>query len=140
MVALNIDFEAMDLLDAAPSDPDAAAKALLLVAKRIRSGAPLSAELANHLAGAIEAAMLKPQSHRGSALLRELHLKVGNRRQARVNRIAVGMGVHALVLDKVSLNAAAAQIGVEFGIDDSTVKRIYKNEYLPAKAAHDAIY
>lgn len=132
MAKINLDVRGIELLNRVEANPDAAAEVLLLAAEYMRAGKPLPDDIAEHLAGAFEAAMCKPQKMRGKALLRELHLTAGNRRPADVDWYALGQRFDDLVAAGNSENAAASQVGVEFGIDDSTAKRVWKNTYLPA--------
>lgn len=135
MAKINLDVRGIELLNRAEANPDAAAEVLLLAAEYIRAGKPLPDDIAEHLAGAFEAAMCKPQKMRGRALLRELHLTAGNRRPADVDWYALGQRFQELLAKGESENAAATQIGVEFNIDDSTAKRVWKKEFLPAVEA-----
>lgn len=135
MAKINLDVRGIELLNRVEANPDAAAEVLLLAAEYMRAGKPLPDDIAEHLAGAFEAAMCKPQKMRGKALLRELHLTAGNRRPADVDRYALGQRFDNLVAAGKSENAAASQVGVEYRVDDSTAKRIWKKVYLPAVAA-----
>ncbi len=56
------------------SDPDAARDVLQIASGYIRRGEPLPGNLAEYLAGAIEAAMAKPAKFRAKALSDELGL------------------------------------------------------------------
>ncbi len=135
MARINLDVRGIELLGRAEANPDAAADVLLLAANYMRAGKPLPDDIAEHLAGAFEAAMSKPQKNRGPALLRELHLTAGNRRPADVDWYELGLRFDRLLAEGNSVNAVASQVGVEFGVDDSTAKRIWKNTYLPALEA-----
>jgi hypothetical protein len=134
----NIDFEAMDLLKRAEANPDAAAQVLLLAARYMREGQVVPENITAHLAGAFEAAMQKPQSQRGKALLLELHITATNQRPADVDWYALGQRFDELVNMGESQNAAASQIAVEFGISESTAKRIWSTKFKPAMAANRA--
>lgn len=134
----NIDFDAMDMLKRAEANPDAAAQVLLLAAQYIREGQVVPENIADHLAGAFEAAMQKPQSQRGKALLQELHITATNHRPADVDWYALGQKFDELVNVGESQNAAASQVAVEFDISESTAKRIWSKKYKPAMATNRA--
>lgn len=134
----NIDFDAMDLLDRAEANPKAAAEVLLLAARYMREGKVLPENIAEHLAGAFEASMHKPQAQRGRALLLELHLSASNHRPADVCWYELGQRFDELLSSGASKNATASQVAVEFRISESTAKRIWSKKYVPAMNAHRA--
>ena len=109
----------------AEHDPQGAADLLLLAAEYIRSGEPLPSQLADYLAGAIEASMGKPPEHRNAAFLAELRLTNGNRRAA-ADWFEVGMAFDALIDSGLSQNQAKAQIAAEMDVSESTAVRMYK--------------
>ena len=122
--------EAMEMSDA---DPLAAAKVLSIAAKYFRRGEALPSFLAYFLADAIDSAMEKAPSARGSELLLNLKLKARNRRPAAVNLIAMGEDLEKLIENKIPILEAAETVAERYGISDSTVKRKYK-DYLNWKA------
>lgn len=111
----------------ADSDPEAAAQALLVIARRLREGKQLKPDIVEFLAGAIESAMAKPQKHRGAALLRELKLTSGNRRPSRANQFEMCKEFEALVSCGHSQNSAAFEMSDRFNISQSTAIRIWKD-------------
>jgi hypothetical protein len=122
--------EAMEMSDA---DPLAAAKVLSIAAEYFRHGEALPFSLAYFLAEAIDSAMKKAPSVRGSELLLNLKLKAPNRRPAAVNFRAVGQDLEKLIEAKIPILEAAEIVAENFGISDSTVRRKYK-DYLSWKA------
>lgn len=139
MVALNFDARAIELLSKSDANPDAAAEVLLLAAEYIRAKEPLPDDLAEHLAGAIEASMVKPERLRGKALLRELNLQIGNRRKADVDWYQLGMAFEKLVDANLKEGPAASQIAVDFNTSESTAKRLWKKYKSALKAHQEAI-
>lgn len=130
-----LDFRVSDCLQRAASSPDAAAQALLFAAEYLRAGESLPVDLVEHLAGAIEAAMVKPAASRGRALLRELKLTAENRRPADADWYQVGIRFDELLRTGESQNASASQVAVEFGIGESTAKRLWRR-YRDAISIH----
>ena len=122
--------EAMEMSDA---DPLAAAKVLRIAADYFRRGEDLPYPLANFLADAIDSAMKKAPSVRGSELLLNLKLKARNRRPAAVNFRAVGQDLEKLIEAKIPILEAAETVADLYGISDTTVRRKYK-DYLSWKA------
>lgn len=131
-------FDGFDLLRRAKANPDAAADVLLLAAKYMRRGEVLPDYVADHLAGAFEAAMRKPQKHRGKALLNELHITASNRRPADVDCYELGKRFDQLLSKGHSESAAASQVAVEFNISESTAKRVWADIYKAGVAANKA--
>lgn len=129
------DVRVSECVKRAESSPDAAAQALLFAAEYLRAGEALPVDLIDYLAGAIEAAMVKPAASRGRALLNELKLTAQNRRPVDADWYAVGQRFDELMRAKQSRNASASQVGVEFGIGESTAKRLWR-KYLNALATH----
>ena len=130
-----LDYRVSDCLGRAESSSDAAAQALLFAAEYLRAGESLPVDLIDYLAGAIEAAMVKPAASRGRALLHELKLTAQNRRPADADWYVVGQRFDELRRAGESQNASASQIAVEFGIGESTAKRLWR-KYLDALATH----
>ena len=131
MALINVDLEAAEAVNLAASDPDQAARALLIAARYIRQGKPLPHPLDGFLADAIEHSMLKPEGGaRNTALLRELGLEAENRRPAKANGAAVFRAMDELINDgNTSQNRAAEMVAKENGISASTAKRLYR-QYL----------
>lgn len=107
-------------INQAEADPEMAAECLLRAAKYLRSRSPMPSDLANYLADAFEAAMLKPVEMRGRALALELHLTALNRRPVNVDPDWLGE-----YLD-MSETKAKKLIATEFGISQSTALRLLK--------------
>lgn len=129
------DVRVSESIQRAESSPDAAAQALLLAAEYLRAGESLPVDLVEHLAGAIESAMVKPAAARGRALLRELKLTAENRQPADADWYKVGQRFDELLRSGESQNSSASQVAVEFGIGESTAKRFWRR-YLDACATH----
>lgn len=135
------DFEASEAINRAESDPEQAAKALLIAARYMREGKPLPDYLAEHLASAIEAAMLKPTESRGVELARELNLTAQNRRPAAYwyevgnwmdgerNPITEDEEPQKLSIEEVAFMAAE-----HFGISETTAARYYR-QYMKEQEA-----
>ena len=96
-------LKASQLVEMAPSDRDAAAEALLMVADFIRRGERLPRELSNFIASGIETAMKQPKFHdphnadRGRALLVALHLETNCPRPSKVSSRGVHMYMASLM-------------------------------------------
>lgn len=120
----------------APSDPDEAAKVLLLCAELLRNGEPLPTDARQYIADAFESAALKPAPYRASTLAEELYLTAKNRRPAG-NYFEIGEQVEYLIGD-LSLTKAIARVAEKTGVSKSTVRK-YHLEYLEAKEEHDRI-
>lgn len=131
------DLAAQDAISRAESDPEQAAEALRLVAACLRRGEALPANLAEYLAGAIEASMSKPQARRAAALCNELHLTAQNRRPA-AYWLEVGAYMTDLIEAGASQNAAATAAAVDFGIGEPTAVR-YLRQYREAMRAAEAV-
>ena len=112
----------------ADSDPDEAARALLIAAEFIRAGKPLPCDLANFLAGAIEASMGKPQAYRNKAFLLELKLTSAGRRPVKTPFLNdPGERLCSYMEAGQSQNIAASQVAADFdGISESTAVRLGK--------------
>ena len=76
----DINFAVSEAIYAAPANPDKAAEVLMLTARLLRSGEPIPAQLAQYLADAFEASMVKPLEIRAKSLTLELNLTALNRR------------------------------------------------------------
>jgi hypothetical protein len=133
MALINVDVNAAEAVNQAASDPDQAARALLIAAEYIRKGKPLPHPLDKFLADAIEHSMLKPAGRaRNTALLRELFLEAENRRPAKASGARVYSEMNELITDGgLSQNRAAEIVAKEHAISASTAKRLYR-EYLKA--------
>src|SRR6185369_16148447 len=126
MAKIDFDADFLDAANRAPSDPDAAAKALLIVAARLREGyVSKGSDYARYLADAIEASMSKPREKRGRALLLELHLAAENRRPAS-DQYAVGAALEALQGNELSQRARVWTVAKQFQISTATVIRSWK--------------
>jgi len=112
-------------MEMAKVDPEKAAEVLKIAAKYLKDHQRLPAGLAFFLADAFERAMGKASMVRGSELLINLNLKTINRRP-KANFDHVGIDLDRLFLAKTSQLQAFEQVGQEYGIDSSTVKRMYK--------------
>lgn len=130
------DDAANDFLARAESDPDAARDVLLIAAGYIRRGEALPGNLAEHLAGAIEAAMAKPEKHRAKALTDELNLTANNARLAG-NFVEIGCDVERHIKEGSTQKKAFTDIGKQYGISASTVKRCWE-KFVPVAAKFDA--
>lgn len=137
MVRINLDARATELLARTEANPETAAQVLLLAAEYMRAGKPLPDDLAEHIAGAFEAAMHKPLDKRGKALLLELHITAPNCRPADVDWYDLGQSFQALINAGKNKSEAALQISVDFNVSESTAKRIWEDVYVPARKAHD---
>lgn len=137
MVRINLDARVTELLDRTEANADAAAQVLLLAAEYMRAGKPLPDDLAEHIAGAFEAAMHKPSKMRGDALLLELHIKIPHTRPADVSWFEVGQHFDHLCHELGTQTAAATQTAIDFNISESTATRIWRDHYKPARKAHD---
>jgi hypothetical protein len=136
------DLLAFDVMQRAPMDTDKAKEALLRAAGYIREGRPLPMELAEWIAGAFEVAVNNPgrlspgNADTGHALLVALHLKANNRRAVKAVPYEVwsvmdgAMGTIEGYQVGVSLNEAARIAAKQFGISESSAKRIYRVEKL----------
>ncbi|SDU39205.1 hypothetical protein [Geopseudomonas guangdongensis] len=127
------DLAAQDAISRAESDPEQAAEALRLVAACLRRGEALPANLAEYLAGAIEASMGKPQARRAAALCNELHLTAQNRRPA-----AYWPEVGAYMTDLIEAGASQNAAAVNFRIGEPTAVR-YLRQYREAMRAAEAV-
>lgn len=136
MATLNFDAEAMSFVAAAPSDPEAAALALRLIASYIREGRALPNPLAGHLAGAIEAAMSKPSSHRGKALARELHLTALNARP-KGDAYEIGTQFETLRANGETVERAYAKLAAEHKMSPETAKRRVRAYLEGKRICHD---
>lgn len=134
------DARAVDALANAPSDPEAAAQALLLAAEYIRAGAPMPKALVEHLAGAIEASMAKPKGAREKALLQELKLTALNARPK--DYYLVGQLVEDSIrrgnkpIDAIADAMGDPRVNIK---SPTTIKKLHK-KYLAAMAEHDSIH
>ena len=122
---------ALDLMDA---DPEQAAMVLRIAAGYLRKGEPLPFPLALFLADAIEKAMRKAPSVRGSELLLNLKLKVNNRRKAAANFEHVGRDFEECRSENMSVLKTSMKIAERYGISESTAIRLH-NKYLGFMAA-----
>ena len=109
----------------AESDPQQAAHVLRIAASYLKAGETLPSALANFLGDAIERAMKKPTTSRGSELLLNLHLEV-NHRRPKANFEWVGVDVEQLLEANVPKGKALLRVGEIYDIDTSTVKRMHK--------------
>lgn len=84
------DEELLSCISHAENDVESAAKVLLLASKYLRSGKSMPKMLAEHLAGAFEASMNKPNDQRLGSLGREFNLTTGNSRK-KGNTVEIGV-------------------------------------------------
>lgn len=132
MEPLPVELEtALDLLDA---DPEQAAVVLRMAAGYLRKGEPLPFPLALFLADAIEKAMRKAPSVRGSELLLNLKLKANNRRKVAANFEYVGRDFEECRSENLSVLKTSLKIAERYGISESTAIRLH-NKYLRFMAA-----
>lgn len=82
-LGLFVNFPVADAIAAAPADPEAAARVLLLAARILRNRQPIPLHLADYLADAFEAAMAKPEADRVVELGVELNIGARNRRPSK---------------------------------------------------------
>jgi hypothetical protein len=129
------DPELDNALALAKSDPQQAAKVLRIAADYLKKMKPLPSALALFLADAFERAMKRPTTSRGQELLVNLYLEVTHRRP-KANFEWVGVDLEELIHAKVSKGDAIIQVGENYGITESTVKRMHK-KYLELKASEE---
>jgi hypothetical protein len=110
----------------ADSDPDAAAQALLVFARRVKNREPLKPEVAAFIADAFEKSMTLPQKQRGAALLRALKLTYGGRRPVKANYYHVGKEFDRLTESGEKRSGAIIELALRYEIDESTVVRLLK--------------
>jgi hypothetical protein len=132
MSFFSFDVLADEAILRAESDPEQAAKFLMIAAGYMRRGEVLPENVALHLADAIEASMCKPAHSRGNALLLELNLKALNQRP-KAYWWDVGefmfMRVDFRFTDeekKLSQNEAAIEAAIEFKVSEASAVRYYK--------------
>lgn len=112
-------------LDMSSVDPEKAAEVLRIAAKYLREHQRLPSSLAFFLADAFDRAMGKASMVRGSELLVNLNLKIINRRpKAKFEH--VGIDLDLLFSANTSKLEAIEMVAQDYGIDASTVKRMYK--------------
>ena len=134
------DTRVVEALTLAESDPNAAAQALLLAAEYLRSGEPMPRALADHLAGAIGAAMGDDKVFSGKALLQNLKLTAKNARP-KGDYYEVGLVVEASLRAGNNISTALDDVAADprFKIESrATARKLYK-QYLGARAEHDSI-
>ena len=127
------DVRVVEALADAPSDPQAAAEALLLAAEYLRSGTPMPEALAEHLASALETVLAAPEKQRGSAFLMATYLRYPGRRPdppMEVGELGTVMRAFIGYLRRgKSENDAAMSLTAEprfVLLSESKVKRLYK--------------
>jgi hypothetical protein len=112
-------------MDMSAVDSEKAAEVLRIAAKYLREHQRLPSSLAFFLADAFDRAMGKASMVRGSELLINLNLKVMNRRpKAKFEHVGIDLDI--LFLANTSQLEAFEMVGQDYGIDASTVKRMYK--------------
>jgi hypothetical protein len=131
------DIEAAILWERAEANADAAADFLLRAAEHLRNSKDVPTDIVEALAGAFEAAMVKPQPDRGKALLRELRLTAGNRRPVDVDWFQLGRRIDVLTNTGHNLHQAALILQDELDIDVSTVKRLWREKYTPFRLENE---
>jgi len=136
-VKLNEDILATSLVFKAPSDPEAAAGALRIAARYIRSEQPLPRALGIWIAKAFERAAKTPQVRRPKVLTDALHL-TANHRRPKASWLLAGAAFDSLIEEGRNPDAVAIQIAEDFEIDKRTARR-YWSQYQKAKDAHDSI-
>jgi hypothetical protein len=134
---LNFSVEVHELKTRAESDPASAMKLLEMLAKALRERILPYPMLADYVADAIEAAAAKPTIYQARALTDELNLTSQDRRPAH-SWLEVGHAMHILLGDGISQTKAKLAVAVEFGVDESTALKYYK-QYAAAKQKHDSI-
>lgn len=82
-LGLYVNFPVSNAIARAASDPEAAARVLLLAEDILRARKPIPYPLADYLADAFGAAMRKPEEKRVEALALELNLRAKNKRPGR---------------------------------------------------------
>lgn len=122
-----------DAMEMSAANPLAAAKVLSIAAEYLRKGEILPSGLAFFLADAIERAMKKAPSVRGSELLINLKLKALNRRPAAADFALVGRDLEQRLAEKTPVLEAIEAVASRHAISESTVRRKYKI-YLEYKA------
>jgi hypothetical protein len=120
------DDAATDALARAESDHDAARDALLIAAEYIRRGEALPGNLADHIAGAIEAAMVKPQKVRAKALTDKLHLTANNRKPKK-DYVSIGAEIERHISKHSSEDKALLDICEIHNIGKSTAWRYWQD-------------
>jgi hypothetical protein len=82
-LGLYVNFPVSNAIARAASDPEAAARVLLLAEDILRARKPIPYALADYLADAFGAAMRKPEEKRVEALALELNLRAKNKRPSK---------------------------------------------------------
>jgi len=124
-------------LDMSTVDPEKAAEVLRIAAKYLKEHQRLPSNLAFFLADAFDRAMKQASTARGSELLINLNLKVINRRpKAKFEH--VGIDLDLLFSTNTSQLEAFEKVAQDYGIDASTVKRMYKKYRLQKDIEIDA--
>jgi len=125
--------ELEEALENSAADCDAAAEVLRIAAKYLRTGEAMPFGLSLFLADAIDRAMKKAPSVRGSELLLNLKLKANNKRRSSANFEHVGRDLDRLIASKMRRDDAIHKLTQDYGISEKTVERRLK-EYVEFSA------
>lgn len=123
------DFDAAKHISRVQMSENHAAEVLLMAAKYLREYNAVPTNIAEYLADAIEASMVKGEGHRAKALIEELGLKVRNRRPS-ATWFEVGSAVSRLKKDGMSESAALNSVAEELNIDRNTVAKYLAQDKL----------
>lgn len=126
MTKLSFSFDALaeENIRKAKISEEYAAKALLQIAVYLRQQEAIPGNLAEYLAGAIEASMLKPKD-KGKALSEELGLSAKNRRP-RDCWFEIGKAVEELLDAGKTKFFAFPEVAEDYGLSKETVANYYK--------------
>lgn len=116
------DFEVNKHIRRKETDEDHAVVALLTIAKYLREYGALPSNLAEYLADAIVASMVKPKGKRAKAFTDELGLTAKNRRPAST-AIDVGVAVYLQTREGKSVDAGMNAVAEELGVDKKTIAK-----------------
>lgn len=127
---LRIDLDLFEAMQHAPSDPEAAARALTAIAVHLRRLAEwkegdhvsLPEDAARYLADALERTARVPAKARPAELARALNLTSAGRRP-KVPELELAFAVHEQL---GGVNAAIAAAAERFDVDISTVRRAWR--------------
>lgn len=130
----SFDARASDALARAPSEPDEAAKLLMLAAEYIRAGKPFPIGLDDYFACAFErAAIASEGTARNTALLAGLNLKMEKGPRPKLVPTEIGKRIERL-MERTGRRKdfLAKRLAMKLGVSLSTVKAAYE-EYKEAK-------
>lgn len=123
----SFDFEVHEHIRRKEIDEDHAVVALLKIAKYLREYGALPSNLAEYLADAIVASMVKPKGKRAKAFTDELGLTANNARP-KTTAFDVGMAINRLKAEGLSEDAAKLDIADAWGLSKNTVSNHFKED------------